>query len=112
MITPGTVDADIYERCLWRIGVFNNALGGSEEILGEITREIKNIAENYALSEGERSAKLQQLVDNNIRLMQEQEALEQRQAELFGIRLPQELLNREIADAASFWLNRLPYAVW
>ena len=105
MITPGTVDADIYERCLWRIGVFNNALGGSEEILGEITREIKNIAENYALSEGERSAKLQQLADNNIRLMQEQEELEQRQAELFGIRLPQELLNREIADAASFWLN-------
>ena len=47
LITPGTVDADIYERCLVRIGVFNNALGGSEEILGEITREIRNIAENF-----------------------------------------------------------------
>ena len=32
LITPGTVDADIYERCLVRIGVFNSALGGSEEI--------------------------------------------------------------------------------
>jgi len=105
LITPGTVDADIYERCLVRIGVFNNALGGSEEILGEITREIKNIAENYELSEEERKGKLQQLADNKIRLIQEQEDLEQKQAELFGIRLPQEQLNREIADAASFWLS-------
>lgn len=105
LITPGTVDADIYERCLVRIGVFNNALGGSEEILGEITREIKNIAENYELNEEERKGKLQQLADNKIRLIQEQEELEQKQAELFGIRLPQELMNREIADAASFWLS-------
>jgi ATP-dependent helicase HepA len=105
LITPGTVDADIYERCLVRIGVFNNALGASEEILGEITREIKNIAENYELSEEERKRKLQQLADNKIRLIQEQEELEQKQAELFGIRLPQEQMNREIADAASFWLS-------
>ena len=32
LITPGTVDADIYERCLKRIGVFEQALGSSEEI--------------------------------------------------------------------------------
>ena len=106
LITPGTVDADIYERCLVRIGVFNDALGGSEEILGEITREIKNIAENYELSEEERKRKFQQLSDNKIRLIQEQEELEKKQAELFGIRLPQEHMNREIADAASFWLSQ------
>ncbi len=105
LITPGTVDADIYERCLVRIGVFNNALGGSEEILGEITQEIRNIAENYALSENDRKMKLQQLADNKIRLIQEQEELEQKQAELFGISLPQEQMNREIADATSFWLS-------
>ena len=45
LITPGTVDADIYERCLLRIGVFESALGGSEEILGEITTELREIAE-------------------------------------------------------------------
>jgi superfamily II DNA or RNA helicase len=89
LITPGTVDADIYERCLVRIGVFNNALGGSEEILGEITREIRNIAENFSLSEDDRGLKLQQLADNKIRLIQEQEELEERQVELFGIRLPE-----------------------
>ena len=105
LITPGTVDADIYERCLLRIGVFESALGGSEEILGDITREIRNIAENYTLSEEERGIKLQQLADNKIRLVQEQEALEQRQMELFGIRLPEDRMKREIEDASSFWLT-------
>ena len=105
LITPGTVDADIYERCLLRIGVFVSALGGSEEILGEITKEIRNIAENFRLSEAERQAKLQQLADNKIRLMQEQDQLEQKQMELFGIRLPEDQMRREIEDATSFWLT-------
>ncbi len=105
LITPETVDADIYERCLVRIGLFNTALGGSEEILGEITREIRDIAENLNLTEEERRAKLQQLADNKIRLIQEQEELEQRQMELFGIRLPEDLMRKEIEDASSFWLS-------
>jgi len=105
LITPGTVDADIYERCLLRIGVFNSALGGSEEILGEISREIRNIAENFSLSEEDRGEKLQQLADNQIRLIQEQEKLEQKQVELFGIRLPENQLKKEIDEASSFWLS-------
>ena len=105
LITPGTVDADIYERCLLRIGVFEHALGGSEEILGEISKEIKNIAENYSLSEEDRRAKLQQLADNEIRLVKEQERLEERQMELFGIRLPEEQMKKEIEEASSFWLS-------
>ena len=105
LITPGTVDADIYERCLMRIGVFNNALGGSEEILGEITREIRNIAENFSLSEAERGEQFQQLADNKIRLIQEQDDLEQKQLELFGIHLPQNQMKREIEQASSFWLS-------
>ncbi len=105
LITPGTVDADIYERCLVRIGVFENALGGSEEILGDISREIRNIAENYALSEEDRRARLQQLADNEIRLVQEQEKLEQGQLELFGIRLPKDQMKQEIEEASSYWLS-------
>ena len=104
LITPGTVDADIYERCLVRIGVFESALGGSEEILGEITREIRNIAENYTLSEEDRRTKIQQLADNKIRLVQEQEELEQKQMEFFGIRLPEVQMREEIKEASSFWL--------
>ena len=105
MITPGTVDADIYERCLVRIGVFNNALGGGEEILGEIATEIKNIGENFNLSEEDRRLKFQQLTDNKIRLIQEEEELEQRQVELFGIRLPEGQMKKEIDGASSYWLS-------
>lgn len=105
LVTPGTVDADIYERCLQRIGVFNSALGDCEEILGEITREISNIAGNFSLTETERREKLQQLADNKIRLVQEQEILEEKQMELFGIRLPQEQFKKEIKAAESFWLS-------
>ena len=105
LITPGTVDADIYERCLLRIGVFNGALGGSEEILGEISKEIKSIADNDSLSDEDRQAKLQQLADNKVRLIQEQERLEQGQMELFGIRLPEDQMKKEIAGASSFWLT-------
>ena len=104
LVTPGTVDSDIYDRCLLRIGVFENALGGSEEILGDIAGEIRNIAENFSLSEEERRSKLQQLADNEIRLIQEQEKLEQGQLELFGIRLPKDQMKQEIEEASSYWL--------
>ena len=105
LITPGTVDADIYERCLVRIGVFNSALGASEEILGDITREIRDISENYTLSDEDRREKFQQLADNKIRLIKEQEELEEKQMELFGIRLREVQLKEEIQDASSFWLS-------
>ena len=105
LITPGTVDADIYERCLLRIGVFESALGGSEEILGEITTELQEIAENYSLTEEERNTKLKQLADNKIRLIKERERLEGQQLELFGIRLPDDRMEKEVKDASSYWLS-------
>ncbi len=105
LITPGTVDAEIYDRCLLRIGVFESALGGSEKILGEITQEIYNIAENFALTDAERREKFQQLEDNQIRLIQEQERLEERELELFGLRLPKDQMQQDIDDATSFWLT-------
>lgn len=105
LITPGTVDADIYERCFLRIGVFESALGGTEEILGEITTEIQNIAENHALSREERKEQLQQLADNQIRLMQEHESLEAQQLELFSIHLPDRQIEKDVENATSFWLS-------
>lgn len=44
IITSDTVDADIYDRCLSRIGVFEGSIGECEEILGEIGRQIELIA--------------------------------------------------------------------
>ena len=105
LVTPGTVDFDIYERCLWRIGVFQQALGGSEEILGRLTHELKAVAENLELSAEERQARLQQISDNEIRLVQEQSALEEQQAELFGTVLSPQQFEQEVRDATSAWLS-------
>jgi len=105
LVTPGTVDADIYNRCLWRIGVFHSALGGSEEILGTLTREIKGVADSLSLTSEERQMKLERLVDNEIRWMQEQAKLEESQAELFGLRLPQQAGEEDVAQAESYWLT-------
>jgi ATP-dependent helicase HepA len=105
LVTPGTIDADIYERCLWRIGIFNSSIGASEEILGKVAKEINDIAKDLNLSEQERQEKLQQVADNDIRIIQEQQELEDRQAELFGIRLPAQDVQQDIEQASSFWLN-------
>jgi ATP-dependent helicase HepA len=104
-VTPGTIDAEIYNRCLQRIGVFKSALGGSEEILGKITREIRNISDNFLVNEKERAEKLQQLADNQIRKMKEEEDLEEKQAELFGIKFPPGQFEKEIKEASSYWLS-------
>lgn len=102
LITPGTVDADIYERCLLRIGVFQQALGASEEILGQISKELHAISESFDLTPQQRQERLQQLADNELREMQEQEALESRAAELFGLSLPND---DELATPTSGWLT-------
>ncbi|MES0110162.1 helicase-related protein [Mesorhizobium sp. M0013] len=105
LVTPGTVDADIYDRCLWRIGVFHHAVGGSEEILGTVTKELHDIAESFNLTAEERAARLQQLADNGIRQIQEEQELENRQAELFGLNVPKLSWKEEIESAESFWLS-------
>ncbi|MBX3516800.1 MAG: DEAD/DEAH box helicase family protein [Rhodospirillales bacterium] len=105
LITPGTVDAAIYDRCLWRIGVFQHAVGGSEEILGKITSELHDIAESFTLSEDERAQRLQQLSDNAIRIIQEEQELETRQSELFGLSVPNQSWSDEFEAAESFWLS-------
>jgi superfamily II DNA or RNA helicase len=104
-VTPGTVDADIYERCLWRIGVFQHAIGGNEEILGEITQELHDIAESFDLTPAEREQRLRQLADNGIRRIREDQELESKQAELFGLNVPNQSWRQEIEAAESYWLS-------
>lgn len=104
-VTPGTVDADIYERCLWRIGVFQHAVGGNEEILGEVTRGLHDIAESFTLTPDEREKRLQQLADNGIRRIREEQDLESKQAELFGLNVPKQSWQQDIEAADSCWLS-------
>jgi ATP-dependent helicase HepA len=102
LITPGTVDADIYERCLLRIGVFQQALGASEEILGQISKELRAISESFDLTPQQRQERLQQLADNELREIQEQESLESRATELFGLSLPND---DDLTTPTSGWLT-------
>jgi len=104
-VTPGTVDADIYERCLWRIGVFEQAVGGSEEILGAIAQELHDVAENFTLTAEERTQRLQQLSDNKIRQIREELELESKQADLFGLSIPGRSWRDDIQAAETFWLS-------
>jgi ATP-dependent helicase HepA len=105
IITPGTIDAEIYSRCLSRIGVFQHAIGGNEEILGEITRELQSISESFALTEQERAQRLEQLADNKIRQIQEEQKLEERQGELFGLNLPSASWEEKLNESRNYWLE-------
>ncbi|CAG9165206.1 RNA polymerase-associated protein RapA [Cupriavidus laharis] len=105
LVTPGTIDADIYNRCLMRIGVFQHAIGSSEEILGEITKEIHSISESFKLTDDERAERLQQLADNKIRQIQEEQQLEEKQGELFGLNLPATSWADKLNQARSYWLE-------
>jgi ERCC4-related helicase len=105
LVTMDTVDADIYFRCLWRINVFHQAIGGSEEILGEITKELHDIADSFSLTAQERDERLKQLADNSILRIQEDEKLERAQAELFGLSIPKSEWMAEIEATESSWLS-------
>lgn len=103
ILTHGTIEAEIYERCLLRIGVFHRALGGSEKILGDLTTELRRIADDLTLSEADREERLRQLADNKVARIQELERLEDQQGALLG--LTTESFESRVAEASSEWLE-------
>lgn len=105
MITTGTVDADIYHRCLDRIGVFENSIGECSEILGQISKEIESIAISSGLSDDERCKKLSLITDNEIRKIQELSHLEMENKDIFGIDLANMSMSRDIQEAENPWLS-------
>lgn len=105
MIIPGTVDADIYERCFLRIGVFQQSIGDCEEILGEVTSELHKIVGNFDITEEDRKERIQQMTDNKIRLIKERQGLEDKQKDLFGLRVPKDNFKKELEDATNHWLT-------
>lgn len=104
LITDGTIDAQIYDRCLSRIGVFEQALGASEAILGDITTEIRRIADDFRLTPEEQGKRLQQLADNEIHLVEEQLKLEEEREDLFGLEMPTGD-DDVVRNATSRWLT-------
>jgi hypothetical protein len=104
-VTPGTVEFDIYDRCLLRIGIFERTIGASEAILGDIADKIARVGEDFSLSPDERRARLQQLGENEIRLIAESERLEEHQVELFGLRFARSEMDDAVIAASSVWLE-------
>lgn len=103
ILTRGTIEAEIYKRCLVRIGVFHRALGGSEKILGDLTTELRKIGEDLTLSAADRDERLRQLADNEVARIQELERLEDQQGALLG--LTTESFESRVAEASSEWLE-------
>lgn len=105
VITENTIDAEIYHRCLKRIGIFENSIGECEEILGEIATGIEEIALDTTLTDYERSRKLEQIADNEVRKLQEITRLEEEEKELFGFDLTEFTTAQEIRHAENPWLT-------
>lgn len=105
VITEGTVDADIYNRCLLRIGIFEQSVGECEEILGEIGTQIEAIVADADLTDEERRKKLEIMADNEVRRIQEMNRLENESKGLFGFDLSGYTMAREIQEAESPWLT-------
>lgn len=104
-LTKGTIDADIYHRCLDRIGIFERSIGDCDVILGDITREIKNVAESSALTDAEKREKLDQIADNEIRKIQELNKLEDDEKGLLGFNLSEYMMSKDIECWESTWIN-------
>ena len=106
IITEGTVDADIYHRCLMRIGVFENSIGECEEILGQVASQIEKIVIDSRLTDEERRKKLEQMADNEVRKIIELNKLEEEEKELFGFDLSEFTTSQEIRRAEDPWVNQ------
>ena len=106
MITNGTVDADIYYRCLMRIGIFESSIGECDEILGDIATELDHIGMDTSLTDEERKIKLEQMADNEVRRLQELNKLEEEEKEFFGFDLSEYMTSQEIHNAENPWLTQ------
>ncbi|AQQ70061.1 RNA polymerase-associated protein RapA [Limihaloglobus sulfuriphilus] len=105
LIVKGTIDADIYSRCLLRIGVFKESIGDCEEILGEITEKLRDIATNLELTDQQRQEKLKQLADNEVLQIEKQRELEDHQHQFFGLQVPTNNAQQKLESGESYWLS-------
>ena len=68
-------------------------------------QDLHDIAESFTLTAESGEERLQQLADNCIRQIREEQELESKQAELFGLNVPGQHWREEIEAAESFWLS-------
>lgn len=103
-ITNGTVEEKIFYRCYDRLGIFNSTIGDLEGILGELATELGQTAFDMKLSNQQQDSRTQQLIDNAIRLADEQRRFESNSKDLF-------LMDVEMA-AANVTSERISQIQW
>lgn len=105
MITDGTIDAVIHDRCLSKIGVFEASIGDCSEILGDISEQILKIMLDPGLTDEERQMKIEKMADNEVMKVQEMNRLEQEEKSLYGFDLSNYIQNKDVQDAESAWIT-------
>ena len=105
MITAGTIDAVIYDRCLSKIGVFQDSIGDCSEILGDISEQIFKIMLDTGLSDEERQMKIEKMADNEVMKIQELNRLEKEEKALYGFDLSNYIQNKDVQDAENAWIS-------
>ena len=105
MITQGTIDAVIYDRCLLKIGVFEASIGDCSDILGDISDQIFKIMFDPELTDEERQMKIEQMADNEVMKVQELHRLEQEEKSLYGFDLSKYMMDKDVQDAENAWIN-------
>lgn len=105
MITEGTIDAVVHDRCLSKIGVFEASIGDCSEILGNISDQIMKIMLDPGLSEEERQMKIEKMADNEVMKVQELNRLEQEEKSLYGFDLSNYIQNKDVQDAENAWIS-------
>ncbi len=105
MVTDDTIDAVIYDRCLSKIGVFEQSIGDCSEILGKLDQTIREIMFDPQLTEEERSYKLGKEADNQTSRIIEMRRLEKDSKSLYGFDLSENSLNNEVLDSENQWIS-------
>lgn len=94
-ITPGTVEERIFYRCFDRLGIFKETLGDLEEVLGDLVQDLMQIALDPSLSPTQADDKARQVADNALRLVEEENRLEEESGGMLGL---DQAFDREVGD--------------
>ncbi|MGQ0631967.1 MAG: DEAD/DEAH box helicase [Sporichthyaceae bacterium] len=83
-VTPGTVEERVWNRCFERLGIFRDAIGDIDGVLGELVQTLTEISLDPALTAAQQEERARQEVDNAERRLAEESALEDASHELLG----------------------------
>lgn len=106
MISKDTIDAVVYDRCLSKIGVFEESIGECSDILGDVTDKLMKIMFDSELSDDEREYRIEQMADNEVLKVQEMRTLEQEEKTLFGFDLSNYVMDKDVQDAENPWISQ------